>query len=395
MVFKKNLFKNIALVVSSILFVLLLCELLLRGISFSYPNYYTHDIHTGAKHRPGAEGWYREEGEAYVKINSAGMRDDREIELEKAVGIFRIAVLGDSYVEALQIPTNDTFLALMEKKLNKCDAFKGRKVEVLNFGVSGYSTAQELLTLKHRVWPYNPDLVLLAFLASNDIRDNSKLISGNTPRPFFTVQNDQLLLDKSFMDSQSYKIKSSKVWEFLQATSDFSRVFQLFNKFKNVYGQRGTSPSQSNSNNTHQLGLDDKIYIPPTEYLWESAWNVTEKLLIGVFNEVRVQHKKFLLVDITNGIDVYPDLDIKRKYMKEIGVQDLDYPHNRIERLAHHEGMPLIGLKHDFNEYAVKHNSYLHGFPKTGLGFGHWNKTAHALAAEIISARICSDARGG
>jgi hypothetical protein len=32
----------------------------------------------------------------------------------------------------------------------------------------------------------------------------------------------------------------------------------------------------------------------------------------------------------------------------------------------------------------------VHGFRNTRLGFGHWNKTGHALAAELIARRMCS-----
>ena len=46
----------------------------------------------------------------------------------------------------------------MEKRLHDCPAVAGRNVEVLNFGVSGYSTAQELITLQRDVFAYSPTL---------------------------------------------------------------------------------------------------------------------------------------------------------------------------------------------------------------------------------------------
>ena len=53
--------------------------------------------------------------------------------------------------------------AVMEKDLEKSDHLQGRHVEVINFGVSGFGTTQELLTLEYKVWKYSPDVVLLAF----------------------------------------------------------------------------------------------------------------------------------------------------------------------------------------------------------------------------------------
>ena len=47
-----------------------------------------------------------------------------------------------------------TFWSLLERKLQECHAFPGKNVEVINFGVSGYDTAQELITLRQTVWDY-------------------------------------------------------------------------------------------------------------------------------------------------------------------------------------------------------------------------------------------------
>ena len=57
----------------------------------------------------------------------------------------------------------------MENNLNSC-ANIHKKIEVINFGVTEYSTAQELLTLRHNAWNYNPDLIILAFFIGNDFR---------------------------------------------------------------------------------------------------------------------------------------------------------------------------------------------------------------------------------
>lgn len=63
--------------------------------------------------RPGMEGWFRKEGESYVRINSDGLRD-RQHTKAKPENTLRIAVLGDSYAEALQVPMEQAFWAVME-----------------------------------------------------------------------------------------------------------------------------------------------------------------------------------------------------------------------------------------------------------------------------------------
>src|SRR5438874_2202497 len=99
----KKLLVHAALVAASVVVALALGEGALRLIGFSYPSFWLPDELTGSRLRPGAEAWSRSEGEAYVKINSRGLRDV-EHALQKPQGAYRIAVLGDSYAEAMQVP---------------------------------------------------------------------------------------------------------------------------------------------------------------------------------------------------------------------------------------------------------------------------------------------------
>ena len=151
----------------------------------------------GAVQRPSLNFRYTDEGDAIVSTNIFGHRD-REHDIKKPEGVFRIAVLGDSYAQAYQVNQKEAFWAVLEDRLNQSDAF-GKKVEVLNFGVSGYGTAQELLMLRHKAWNFDPDFVLLAFLTGNDVLNNSKTLEPEKIRPFFSLNGEgKLILDNSF-----------------------------------------------------------------------------------------------------------------------------------------------------------------------------------------------------
>jgi hypothetical protein len=152
------------LLLGSCVFALLLAEFLLRLMDYFHVSFYEPSICCGAALIPNTEGWWRREGEAYIRINSAGLRD-REHAIAKPPNTLRIAILGDSYAEAFQVPMERAFWSVLERTLAGCQALNGQDVEVINFGVSGYGTAQ---TLRHRVWPYHPDIVVLAFAAGND-----------------------------------------------------------------------------------------------------------------------------------------------------------------------------------------------------------------------------------
>ena len=124
------------------------------------------------ENKPNAQFSYGEERGEFnieIKINGYGFRDE-EFSSEKPGGVYRIAVLGDSHEEALQVSLNESWQKIMAAKLGQS---LGIKVETYNFGISGYGTDQQWLTLKEKVWQFSPDLVILAF-SPNDIGDTYK-----------------------------------------------------------------------------------------------------------------------------------------------------------------------------------------------------------------------------
>ena len=105
-----------------------------------------------------------------ISINSQGRRD-REVPTKKPAGTYRIAILGDSVAFGARVEAKHDFASQIEWTLNARD--KSRCYEVLNFGVPGYGTWQELSALKEKALAYDPDLVILAFVM-NDLFDNNQ-----------------------------------------------------------------------------------------------------------------------------------------------------------------------------------------------------------------------------
>jgi lysophospholipase L1-like esterase len=101
------------------------------------------------------------------RINAQGMRAERDFAYTKPAGVRRIVCLGDSFTAGYEVQQEETFASVLEREL----AERGQQVEVLNAGVSGFSTAEEVLYLERELWRYEPDVVLLSFFA-NDLADN-------------------------------------------------------------------------------------------------------------------------------------------------------------------------------------------------------------------------------
>jgi hypothetical protein len=335
------------------------------------------------QHRPNVEGWYRLEGKAYVRINADGLRD-KEHSREKPPGTLRIAVLGDSFAEALQVPVPETFWAILERNLRGCRGFAGRPVEVINFGVSDYGTAQQFLLLRHRVWQYAPDLVIVALFLENDVRNNSKMLERDKVRPFFVLHDGELSLDTSFRENSLYKARTGFTRRAIVTVSDHLRVIQLANLARRrvVAWSRGAVP-------TEDSGVDEGVFRPPAAPEWQQAWRVTEALLLKMRDEVRAHGARLLLVTLSSGIQVDPDPVVRRRFMEKLGIDDLFYSDRRVRRFAIDAGIEIVTLAPPMQAYAESNQRYLHGFANTGRGRGHWNTVGHAVAAENIREYLC------
>src|SRR5437763_13977303 len=152
--------KRATLVAAALLGALLVVELALRAAGYSAPQLYQLDPELGWSLRANKHGWRVYGGErGWAIINPAGFRD-REHALDKPDPVYRIAVLGDEYSEAAPVALRDTWWARLEPALQHCALQPGKLIEVLNFGVAGYSTAQALVLLEPRVMRSAPAPVL-------------------------------------------------------------------------------------------------------------------------------------------------------------------------------------------------------------------------------------------
>jgi hypothetical protein len=103
----------------------------------------------------------------HFRINGQGLRADHDVAHAKPAGTKRIVSLGDSFTIGYEVAAEETFSSVLERELRRA----GVQVEVLNCGVSGFSTAEECLYLERELLRYAPDLVLVSFFP-NDFDDN-------------------------------------------------------------------------------------------------------------------------------------------------------------------------------------------------------------------------------
>lgn len=104
-----------------------------------------------------------------IRINNTGHLSARPYSVDPPAGVFRIAVIGDSFTAC---SFNDfTWSDLLQDLLNEdpslAEAAGVKRFEVLNFGMDGTGFLQWPSVYAHDVSAYRPNLVLIAFIESD------------------------------------------------------------------------------------------------------------------------------------------------------------------------------------------------------------------------------------
>jgi len=395
----KNLGVNLGLTLGGLFMGVVIGEIGLRAAKIEgYPkigdlvdsaptHFHTADPNLGWKLKPGVSGEWNGEGASFVQVNSEGLRD-REHTKAKPPNTLRVAVLGDSFTEAIHVPVEQTFWSKLERKLGNCKAVKGRKnVEVINFGVQGYGTAQELMMLRKKVWDYSPDIVILAFFIGNDVINNSPKLEYDRYRPFFAYDaSGKLVPDMSFRNLAPID-RNERAVSFVDRMPSLivnnSRILQVIKKVDLDRKKRELSEDF-----TH---LSTQNFKEPQDAAWQEAWRVTEGLIVTMRNEVVQKNADFLLVTIGDPMQVRPEPQKRKNFMRKNNIQDLFYAERRLEKLGAREGFRVLNLSEQFQGYTDKYQLCAHGFENYVPCAGHWNELGHRLASILINRNLCQN----
>ena len=173
----KKLLPNLLLVLATIVLTGVVGEMLVRVLfkqqTVLFPRYHTdykYGDYTLRGIRPASEFWHTSvDGSWRFATNNRGLRDTRNFGYDKPPGVLRVLSLGDSHTQGYEVRQESTFSAVLERYLES----RSVRAQVLNAGVSGFSTAEELAYLIGEGHKYKPDVVVVGFYA-NDFEDNLK-----------------------------------------------------------------------------------------------------------------------------------------------------------------------------------------------------------------------------
>ena len=374
-------FSDLAKAVASILVVMLLFELGLRLTGTKYESsFYESDPVLYMTWRPKAQGWEAKEGENFIRINSLGMRD-RERSVTPAAGATRIALLGDSVVAAGEVPLEKTAAQVLEAKLQTALG-PNHPIEVLNFGVGGYTLSQELLLLQTRVWAFRPDIVILVLSPSSVPSCDRRLYPASVP--FFTLQDGQLMPDPKNRPPAGSSSDARRWHAFLGDLMNHVRLLQMIRKATQdgIPEEIAKIEGRKRQRNKHILEMWIR---PPSSPAEENAWQVAEGMLASMVQQAQRHRAEFWLSAVGPEIEENPDIAKRDTFLKNQHVSEFNYAETRLQSIAATHGINFISLEPRLLEYAEKNQLSLRGFFNTRENYGHWNESGNAAAAAILA----------
>lgn len=183
----RNVAVNLGLVLASLLVFLGFCELVvfrMIWLASDVPaNAFVDGVVRYAPHQRGI--WrVRDEIAAPYRINAEGWNSGiGDYAVARRPGVARIAIVGDSFVEALQVPYDHSF----GEKLGAALGGTGHPVEIYRFGISGAPLSQYLQMTEREIVRYRPDWVVV-LIVHNDFDESYKFKPGRYTSSFLKLR---------------------------------------------------------------------------------------------------------------------------------------------------------------------------------------------------------------
>lgn len=213
--------RRVLLIVIQILVILLCVEVYFRifrpAVYFSSLEQPHNDYnHT---YTPNCEGRFIMPDDGYAfscRYNSMGLCQKEEVVIPKPPGVYRILVMGDSFVAGLKEDTRISFT--LGKAFSGVQTASGKRVEFVNCGQSSYSPLLHLARLKNQYMRFEPDAIILMPDLTDVFDDNFRYrqltrfdkdgnLEGVSPPPLL-LQREKAFIVAGFYATNSYLVRA-------------------------------------------------------------------------------------------------------------------------------------------------------------------------------------------
>ena len=356
---------KIGLLLFSLCFVCLVGEVMLRVLGFPTRQHHLV-LHADMllKGKPNASFLQTAENRNLVMLNNWGFHDyDRE----EDNGFHRVLFLGDSFLEARQVPTDSIFTSIAEQKFRQADY----PVEILNGGYSGVGTPYQYLLWKTFFQPnVRVDELVLVMYMGNDLENNNlslhtKLLGEPRFGPFVDADGEIFRMPLPQL---------SKGAEIANYLSDYSALMQLVSSRLSIFSE--SLRRENVQQNLSTIGMEGVNAQPemdaedlPMDLDWDAEWRST---VHGTLNLIQRWQQELRTENITLSIVVLEKAEKKfyDEAYKDAFLQEL-------RTYCGSENVQLLQL--DFSGYS---RYQTHSFDNVTIG--HFNPFGHRVAADQI-----------
>jgi hypothetical protein len=296
-----------------------------------------------------------------VSFNAAGWRD-RDYGLEKRKGVYRIIVIGDSYVEAREVELEKTFHKILESRLNQ---ELDMPVEVMALGRGGTTTVHHYEYLKHSGLALDPDLVILSFFPGNDVIENSAPLSQAYRRWLRQVYTPYVVEPKARIYDCLLWVRGSYLNHFV-----VDRLLDFYTNNAHLFhSEISKEDLVSNSVQLYRPGDYDTR--------WAMAWKRSLALIDRMRTLAEGEGVEFLLMIAHSG--QVPGIEADPLARNElIGVDTLK-PIRILSEFSEEREIAYLNLEPPLTKH----------FLETGERYfwkydAHWNETGHRVVADAL-----------
>ena len=322
----------------------------------------------GLLYEPGAEARWTNHVDFWVaqRANRWGFLDREPLTSEQAAQSCHIAFIGDSFVEAREVPVADKFHVRLEELATR--ALPRLNISTSAYGRSATGQVNQLPFYAEYARSLRPKIVVLVFV-HNDFRDNHKLLAA-VRKGWDPDQAPYVFAEKTATGAIALR-PPDPAWRMLPIPGEGElKDAQLARLRVELLAQRPHYQSiieASLSRGLESSLADDpklrKLLQDPTLPLFGEAMEFTAFALDEFQRRVAASGASLWLFLASGATDAADPLRVF------------------VEGLAEARGIPIVSL----HDYLVRQGRE----PKEGIySDAHWNPTGHQWAAEALLERL-------
>jgi lysophospholipase L1-like esterase len=312
---------------------------------------------------------------AWQITNNQGFASSGDLDFQYATdkpeNNFRIVVLGGSTVEGdgsesprhnLPAMLSNHLKQLQKKQKNPAD----RHIEVINAGVGGYGSAQELLYFITRVSDLKPDLVIVYDGFNERVTNRIFSMYGKDADPFRTSTHrmNEKIVDGAYTIGGAVAILRNATFSTLGRMSDRSGIVQAFNLMLQYLAGARLRSNENERNEiqyhpkvvkVYQRNLEDMIAVArqrqiPLAVFLQPVLGAGEKEFVGpekTWAKTSASSIKFRQAFYTDARAMFGHLKKQFLTTREICVGDLSYVFRDNDKRLYEDSIHLLGAGND------------------------------------------------